>query len=290
MKINIRNSIAALLCAILLAGCASEGGYQAEESSTETKPLIEGITAAPDNGREVQEPLPPIDSIEVLGDCFIAPDPNTQPDLAEFFNSYDCEPGYVYFEEETFGRVALLLDKKCRDIAPHDWYQNEEYFWTVSQENEIIKVKKREGIYEVLFALDAPDGEIYRFEYSIVPHPKSNTDRVEEGRVMYFAYTDGYRDHLLILDRDTDEYEILDFPDGLQNFYTVGWQEDMKAAEVNDEPYICEVCGYTGNYVIWENNYNEFFWYHPETGENTPLVLSRNTGIAAVFILPDSNG
>ena len=38
---------------------------------------------------------------------------------------------------------------------------------------------------------------------------------------------------------------------------------------------------------IRENSYNEFFWYHPETGENTPLVLSKKTGVAAVFVLPE---
>ena len=289
MKINICTGMAALVCAVCagLAGCAvNEGGYQAEESSTEAKPIIEGITAPPDSGTEEQKPLPPIASIEVLGNCFVAPDPEKSPDLVEFFNSYDCEPGYVYFEEETFGRVALLLDKKCRDVAPHDWYQNEEYFWTVSEDNEIIKVNKREGTYKVLFALDAPDGEIYRFECSTIPD-KNDPSQYEQGRLMYFAYTDGYRDHLIILERDTDNYETLIFHEGLQGFYTAGWQENMKAMGVDDEPYICDVCGYTGNYVIWENSYNEFFWYHPETGENTPLVMSRNTGIATVFVLPE---
>ena len=281
MKNKIFMSIAALVCVGLLAGCASEGGSQTEESSTTPKPVIEGIAASPDSETDVQ-PLPPIDSIEELGDCFIAPDPATNADMVEYFNSYDCEPGYIYFEEETFGRVALLLDKKCRDIAPHDWYQNEEYFWTVSEDNEIIKVNKREGTYTVLFALDAPEGEIYRFEYTTFPDKVS-----EHGRLMYFAYTDGYRDHLIILERDTDNYETLSFHEGLQGFYTAGWQERMKADGVDDEPYICEVCGYTGNYVIWENYYNEFFWYHPESGENTPLVLSKNTGMAAVFVLPE---
>lgn len=282
MKINICKGAAALLCAVSLAGCSvSEGAIQTEGSPT-AKAVVEGIPAAADGNAETQKPLPPIDSIEVLGDCFIAPDPTTDAELVEFFNSYGCEPGYIYFEEETFGRVALLLDKKCRDIAPHDWYQNGEYFWTVSEDNEIIKVSKREGTYEVLFALDAPDGEIYRFEYTTFPDKVS-----EHGRLMYFAYTDGYRDHLIILERDTDNYETLSFHEGLQGFYTAGWQEHMKAEGVDDEPYICEVCGYTGNYVIWENYYNEFFWYHPETGENTPLVMSKNTGMATVFVLPE---
>ena len=283
MKLNIRMSMAALLCVGLLAGCASEGNGQ-EEDSTTARPVVEGIAAVSDNngGTETQKPLPPIDSIEVMGDCFIAPDPKTDPNLVEFFNSYDCEPGYIYFEEETFGRVALLLDKKCRDIEPHDWYQNENFFWAVSEENEIIKIDKRTGEYKVLFALDAPDGEIYRFEYTTFPDIPS-----EHGRLMYFAYTDGYQYYIVILERDTDKYDILHCTDGLQYYYVAGWQESMKADGVSDEPYICEVCGYTGNYVIWENMYNEFFWYHPETGENTPLVLSKKTGVAAVFVLPE---
>ena len=282
MKTNICKRILPLLCVVSLAGCSlSEGAYQTEESTT-AKAIVEGIPAATDNETEMQKPLPPIDTIEVLGDCFIAPDPKTSPDLAEFFNSYGCEPGYVYFEEETFGRVALLLDRKCKDLSPHDWYQNEEYFWTVSEDNEIIKVSKREGTYEVLFALDAPDGDIYRFEYTTFP---DIPDR--HGRLMYFAYTDGYRYYILILERDTDKYDILHCTNGLQYFYAAGWQEYMKAEGVDDEPYICEVCGYTGNYVIWENNYNEFFWYHPETGENTPLVMSKKTGNATVFVLPE---
>ena len=285
IKFNICNCVAALLC-VTLAGCnLNEGGYQSAESgSTTAKPVIEGIPAPIEGGTEAQKPLPPIDSIEVLGDCFVAPDPKANSELVEFFDSYDCEPGYVYFEKETFGRVALLLDKKCKSVAPHDWYQNEEYFWTVSEENEIIKVNKRESTYEVLFALDAPDGDIYRFE-----HTTSADSSYKNGRLMYFAYTDGYHDHLVILERDTDKYEILRFNEGLKGFYPAGWQESMKEMGVNDEPYICDVCGYTGNYVIWENNYNEFFWYHPETGENTPLKLSKNTGNAAVFILAEQD-
>lgn len=284
MKVNIRTGIAALLCAGLLAGCTSEG--QPEESTT-PKPVVEGIAAENNNNgstAEEQKPLPPIDSIEVLGDCFIAPDPKTYPNLVEFFGSYNCEPGYIYFEKETFGRVALLLDKKCKDLPTHDWYQNEEYFWTVSEENEIIKVDKREGTYEVLFTLGAPDGEIYRFKYSGIPD-KDDPEQYEQGRLMYFAYTDGYQYYIVILERDTDKYDILHCTYGLQNFYEAGWQEDMKAMDVSDEPYICEVCGYTGNYVIWENMYNEFFWYHPESGENTPLVMSKNVGVATVFVL-----
>ena len=285
MKINIQRSIAALLCVGLLAGCTSEGIGQTEENSTTAKPVIEGIAAVSDNngGTETQKPLPPIDSIEVLGDCFIAPDPKTDAELVEFFNSYDCEPGYIYFEEETFGRVALLLDKKCKYMSScSSYYQNEDYFWTISEDEEIIKVNKRTGSYEVLFALDAPDGKIYRFGYTTFPDIPS-----EHGRLMYFAYTDGYQYYIIILERDTDKYDILHCTDGLQYFYVAGWQESMKADGVSDEPYICEVCGYTGNYVIWENMYNEFFWYHPETGENTPLVLSKKTGVAAVFVLPE---
>ena len=291
MKNKIFMSIAALVCIGLLAGCASEGGHQTEESSTSPKPVIEGEPAVSDGETEVQKPLPPIDSIEKLGDCFIAPDPQTKADMVEYFNSYDCEPGYIYFEEETFGRVALLLDKKCKDLPPFNWYQNEEYFWTVTEDEEIIKVNKRTGEYEVLFALDVhdgePDEEIREFKYSIIPYPKMNAGRVESGRVMYFEYTDGYRSYLLILDRDTDKYEILCPPDGISNFYAAGWQEDMKARGAAVEPYICDVCGYTGNYVIWENMYNEYFWYHPETGENTPLVISRDTGIQRVFVEPE---
>ena len=291
MKNKIYKSIAALLCVGLLAGCASGGGYRTEESSTEPKHVVEGVPAVSDGDTEEQKPLPPIDSIEVLGDCFIAPDPKIHADMVEYFNSYGCEPGYIYFEEETFGRVALLLDRKCKTFAPLEWYQNEEYFWTVTEDEEIIKVNKRTGDYEVLFALDVRDGEpnvkIRGFDYSIIPCPKMNPGRVETGRVMYFAYTDGYRDYLLILDRDTDEYEILYLPEGLRDFYAAGWQEDMKARGAAVEPYICDVCGYTGNYVIWENSYNEYFWYHPETGENTPLVISKETGIQLVFVEPE---
>ena len=285
MKIEIRKGIASLICACMLTGCAvSEGGSQAEETDeTTARAVIEGIPAAADGSDDLQKPLPPIDTIEVLGDCFIAPEPKTDPSLVEFFKSQDCEPGYIYFEEETFGRVALLLDKKCK---PDNWYQTEEYFWAISEEEEIIKVNKREGTYEVLFALDAPDGRIYRLNYSLL-YDSDDHEQYEEGRLICFAYTDGYNGHLIILERDTDKYEDLRFAEGLKDFYTAGWQENAKTDGVSDEPYICDICGYTGNYVIWENNYNEFFWYHPETGENTPLVMSKNVGHATVFILPE---
>lgn len=260
------------LCVIMTAGCKSEGKLDIDLTPLpdETQDRAE-IIGEKTEEQEPAEEKPP-------GNCFIAYDPETSPGMVEFLGSYGCEPGYIYFEED----IRLLLDKKCKLLGGMDYYQNDDYFWTVSEDNEVIKVNKRDGTYEVLFALDAPDGNIYDFMYSFYP-----SDYPGYGRVMYFAYTDGYDSHLIILDRDTDKYEDLCFEEGLKYFYPAGWQESMEAEGVDDEPYICDVCGYTGNYVIWKNNNDEFFWYHPETGENTPLVISENTGMATVFVLPE---
>ena len=294
MNTKIRKGIAALICACMLTGCAaSEGGSQQIEDNSETtaRPVIEGIPAVADDNADVQKPLPPIDSIEVLGDCFIAPDSEVNPFETEIYGSYDCVPGYIYFEKETFGQIALLLDKKCKQMTPHEWYQNDEYFWTVSVDNEVLKVNKRDGTSKALFAAsDNENSGIYLFAYSYVPINK-DTEMCEFGRVMCFGYFDGYQDYIIILDRDTDNYDIVQCEYGLVDFWPPGTQELMSQLQTKTmgytEAYVCEECGYTGNYVIWQNGYHEFFWYHPETGENEPVKMGNKGANGTLFVQAD---
>ncbi len=192
--------------------------------------------------------------------CFIAPDPNTDPESVKFYDSYDCTPGYLYFNN---ARKQLLLDKKFKEAG---YFQNDQLFYGITEENELIEVDKSSGQYETVYK---SDDDVKELDYSclVILDDKGNESDMK-GRLLYIR-TDN---SIVIIERETKEYSVISCPDGVSEIRTVGWQENEKNNNKNDDVYICEECGYDGNYVIWRDNDGSWFWYHPETGENEPLT------------------
>ena len=191
--------------------------------------------------------------------CFIAPDPNTDPESVKFYDSYDCTPGYLYFNN---ARKQLLLDKKFKEAG---YFQNDQLFYGITEDNELIEVDKSSGQYETVYKSDDDVKELDYSSLVILDDKGNETDM--KGRLLYIR-TDN---SIVIIERETKEYSVISCPDGVSEIRTVGWQENEKINNKNDDVYICEECGYDGNYVIWRDNDGSWFWYHPETGENEPL-------------------
>lgn len=199
----------------------------------------------------------------VEGACFIAPDPSNEL-LAEVYNSYDCVQGYLYFEAGADGmkngKPKLLLDKKFKDVWVQGLYQDNEYVWAFTEDNELLKVNKSSADYETLYT--AQYGDIGKFVVS---------DLVREKKVLYFI--DGAND-AVIYDTDSDTYDILHNDNGITDLYWAGYQEEC--SKNGKDTYICEECNAEGNYVIWGDNDGNYFWYHPHSGENEPLKIEED--------------
>ena len=78
---------------------------------------------------------------------------------------------------------------------------------------------------------------------------------------------------------DSFEAEVLfELENGLSkmNFYpyaesqlAYGFLEDEDTSDF----YICEECSLKENYFIWADNDMNWFWYHPHSGENEPIII-----------------
>ena len=256
-----------LSSALLVTGCSSElpaqnAGQPDEMDFSET--TAEEVSAEESTTEETtaeETTAAPLQLGDRTGDCFIAPEFSIYyEDIVDSYQSYDCEPGYLYFKKGVFGEIKLLLDKKFK-FGYHIQTANE--FYALTEENELLKVNKLDGSYDVLYAAKSDDA-VLRFSSFVV---NKNGDPGEEGKLLYLL--DG--DDLIIMERETEEYDILHSDNGIKNFWFAGYQE----CEIynGNEAYICDICGYDGNYVIWEDNDENYFWYHPETGENEPLKM-----------------
>lgn len=49
------------------------------------------------------------------------------------------------------------------------------------------------------------------------------------------------------------------------------------------ELYNCEQCDNDVDYVIWSDNDGNWFWYHPHSGENTPIMIDEESYTAISF-------
>lgn len=193
-----------------------------------------------------------------LGECFIAPDPDLDPYGAEHYNSYNCEPGYIYFEQDVYGRIILLLDKKFKSRI--GVYQTSRYIYAVSEDNRLIKTDKMDGSYEVIYT--AKYGSINVFSYS-----NSDGGRVGEPEARLFYINDG--NYVVQIEKDTGKTFIVPYESrgGVSDIYGVGRYL---------QGYACQYCVYDKDYIVWKDRYRNIFWYHPETKEIEPLVLKNN--------------
>ena len=251
-----------LSSALLVTGCRSSQ----EDTVLSTEPTQSTESAqSTENTSSTTEPLQNDDTSEAtaaplqlgdrVGGCFVAPDPETRADFVELYSSYDCVPSYLYFKKHVYGEPMLLLAKECKFIA----YETANTAWVASKDNEFLKVNKFDGSYEVLYR--AQNGEISGCL-------NSYRDGEYKGRLLYIQ--DG--SCIVQMDRETGEYTIpVRSDNGISWYAGVGAIENSKA--YHEDAYICEECGYDGDYILWADDDDNYFWYHPETGENERVLM-----------------
>ena len=266
-----------LSSALLLAGCwgeipAQNAGQPDEIDPSETAAeeiATEEVSAEETTAEETT--AAPLQLGDRTGECFIAPDPEIDPYNVEFYKSFDCVPGYLYFKKDVFGEITLLLDKKFKELWMIGYFQDENTFWGISEDNELLKVSKIDGSYDVLYTPQY--GEVSNFYQSDFVENKNGVG--ESGRFLYLM--DGDYD-IVILETSTDEYDIFHSDKKIVKYWWAGFQEDHIHNDF-DDAYVCDICGYDGKYVIWEDIDGNYFWYHPETGENEPLARAEDVFI-----------
>lgn len=170
-----------------------------------------------------------------VDDCFIASD---DPYVIEYYESYDCTPGYVYFEKRVFGEIRPLFEKylKITDIA-----ELVNKIYVVTDDNEVVKVNKEDGSYETVYK--PLHGSIDDLAYIS-----------EESKYVYF--NDGA--YIIKLNPSNEEYNIVTRSDyDIFRIYGGGGDFDKSG------DFYCEDCN--EEYVVWEDMDYNFYWYHPET-------------------------
>lgn len=215
-----------LLLTLLLSACDNNNNNNIPEESN----------SSPDNIKAVAF---------TIWDCFIAPDPEVEPEYVEYYESYDCIPGYVYFKKDVYGEVKLLLAKqlKVQDIAD---VVNKVY--AVTEDNEVVSVNKQDCSYNT----------VYKLQYDSCDDIEIN----EKRNLLYF--NDG--DYIIQLNTSNDNCEIVVHSDnGVSQI--VGGGSFGKV----DGFYYCDICGDTGEFFIWRDNDLKTYWYHPETCESEQI-------------------
>ena len=271
--INKSLSALSLTAILLLAGCGSYQGDQdidltpeptvqttSENGEQSDKP---DITTPGETAEQTTEP-----EKETFPDCFIAPYDET---WIELYNSYDCEPGYLYFKGSGSEEHRLLLDKKFKNIWLYGLYQTDKEVYAVTDDNELLKVNMRDGSYDTLYTAQYGDISIF-----------SGSDDIENDFPKYFYLVDG--EYIIQLETETWEYTTpVHSNNGIEWLigadYTLA--KDKEQFEIEDA-YICEECGYDGDFIVWADNDYNYFWYHPETGENEPVLI--NDGALLYFL------
>ena len=247
-----------LTSVLLLSGCSS---YDRDIDLTPSN--IETTTTTAATTAEVTTSFPLLIKDYRSGDCFIAPDPETNPSAAEVYDSYDCTVGYVYYVDKVRPvERRLLVDKKFKAVGI---FQTNLVFYGITEENELLKVNKSDGSYEIVYT--SQNGNITELNSSLLVTEKNGVYLHEKGRLLYIV--DGK--DIVIMETNTGKYEIVHSDNGVVRTWWAGYQEEIAA--FHEDAYICGECGYNGNYVIWEDNESNFFWYHPETGEIEQLKV-----------------
>lgn len=211
-----------------------------------------------------------------LWDCFIAHDPKENTEMVVYQESYGCTPGYLYFYREVYGEVKLLLPVKLKQS--NDIFEMEDKVYAVTENDEVVKVNKRDGSYET----------VYKPQYgSIDIHIGQSYD------LKYLYFNDG--DYIVRLNTSSEEYDI---PVHSEN--GIRWVSAAGCVYNDGEHFYCDVCGENNDYFIWEDKKNNIYWYHPEKGKSEqveenelywghPGTLFSNEAVADENSTNDSN-
>lgn len=248
-------AIAIIIIAILFSACGvansvdpTEGTTKPVTSNSTTKPVTSEGTTAPENTTD-KATTNPDDTTKVKFsryDCFVALDPKEYASLVEAYGSYDCEPGYLYFHKKVYGEIKLLLAKKAKKISIDSFSETKDKVYIVTEEDEILSVNKQDGSYKT----------IYKAKYGSIDLTSSL-----DWHNKYIYYTDG--DYIIRIDPSNEESKVYTHSN---NGITMISACDCFGKD--EDHFYCETCCDNRDGLIWLDNDNNCYWYHPETGKN----------------------
>ena len=230
-----------LSSALILAGCG--GGIPAQNSGQPDENDSSETEAEKDTAEEAATLDDELTRLE--WECFVAT-PWADP---KFFAKHDLVDGYIYFQEDEDGDVELLLARKIKHI---DFLQLANEMYVVSEEDELLKVNKRNGSYEVIYTAEfgSIDNLTYNEEKTVLLFNDGNY-------IMWMNTTDGSYETLVVSDN------------GVSNIAPGDFATDV--SDIFEGFYYCKDCGKNDKTIIWRDNDNKTYWYHSDTGENEEI-------------------
>lgn len=193
------------------------------------------------------------------------------------YRDYGMEPGYLYFVQGIYGanhQYYLLLPIRFKDY-PCYLYQSDNYVCGVTEDNRLLKVDKRDGSYEVLYT--AQNGSISSMDFR--GEVKGNYPKQYWTGVDCLIFSAG--SSIMRYDLETEDFTVIESHDvNVDHIECLDWKRiKQNSADYYDFSYICEECAYDPEHFIWCDVNGDWFWYHPDRGESTPLdydALMRN--------------
>ena len=239
-------AVALIIIAILFSACSS-GSDPVDTGENNNDPEIIANDADPAD--------PEYNENVTFGylDCFIADDPYVDPYIVELTESYDCIPGYIYFEKEVYGEIRLLFDKKLQIPS---YVDAKDKIYVVTQDNELVKINKADRSYETVYK--AQYGEIYSFSYFDYDYT-------------YMFFTDG--DHVVRLNQKTEECKVITKLDKEVEL----WHGLIAGRDLfpREDFFYCVKCGGGDECFVWNDEEYNYYWYHPESGVNEKVDPNR---------------
>lgn len=238
-------AVALIIIAILFSACSS-GSDPVDTGENNNDPEIV------ENDAASEEPVYNENVTFSHLDCFIADDPYVDPSFVESTESYDCIPGYIYFEKEVYGEVRLLYDNKKLRIPDFNDVIDKMYVFT--EDNEVVKINKADRSYETVYK--AQYGDIYSFSYFDYDYT-------------YMFFTDG--DYVVRLNQKTEECKVITkLDEKVELWHGLIGGRDLFPRE---NFFYCDICGGGDECFVWNDEDYNFYWYHPETGVSEKVDL-----------------
>ena len=230
-KVLHLSAFVVILMAILLSACS----INSNKNTTDPNSTPSTSTTKPTN------------TVAAFGnwDCFVAPDPEESPDDVDYYESYDCTPGYLYFKKNVYGEVKPLFEKY---LKTEDFEEIKNKVYVITEDNEVVKINKEDCSYET----------VYNAQYGAIDIKVIGR---EEPDSKYLYFDDG--DYIVRLTTSNEKCEIITHSDnGISNIYG-GGKGSFDDAE---GCYFCDICGNGDEFFVWADNDDNYYWYHPETG------------------------
>lgn len=178
-------------------------------------------------------------------DTFIAPDPEIRPDDVEYYGSYNCVPGYIYFKKGVYGEIKPLLTKKLMVQRHIELYDK---VYAVTEDREVVSLNKLDGSCKT----------VYTLQHGLCTDIDINTKE----DLLYF--NDGA--YIVQLNTGDETFKIVaQSNNGVSKLVGGGGYSKV------ENFYYCDICGGGSEFFIWQDKDKNTFWYHPETGENEEI-------------------